>query len=292
MSSYENYSEASQCYDATRIPGGVEIIIGCLAQGEIPLGKQRLLDAGCGTGNYSMALLPQVGRISAVDLNEGMLARAREKLELECNRHNRERIDFHHASIDSLPFEDAIFDGIMVNQVLHHLELAADADYPVYRRVFAEFARVLKPGGAVVVNTCSHEQLRHGFWYYHLIPDETVCMCDRHAPLDVLRSVMQDIGITYQQCFVPLDAMMQGEAYFNPRGPLDKSWRDGDSMWSTVSDKTIDAVCTHLNQLERAKELENYFLKHDARRKHIGQFSFLYGRRKSSAKKLSADYAD
>lgn len=281
MSSYENYSRTARRYDATRIPIGVEIITGCLARGGIPLSEQHLLDAGCGTGNYSAALVGRVGRLSAVDLNDDMLARARNKLAAEdrCGR-----VDFHRASIDALPFEDAVFDGVMVNQVLHHLELAADAaaiDLPVYRKVLGEFARVLKPGGALLINTCSQKQLRHGFWYYRLIPDQTERMCERHAPLDVLRRIMHDSGITYQQCFVPVDALMQGDAYFNPRGPLDKSWRDGDSMWSTVPDKTLAAVCARVNELEEAGQLEKYLAENDARRKHIGQFSFLYGRRKS-----------
>ena len=279
MSNYENYAEAARHYDGTRgIPVGVEIITGCLAQGGTPLAQQYLLDAGCGTGNYSMALLPQVGRISAVDMNDSMLGYARDKLADECARG---RIDFHRASIDSLPFADAVFDGIIVNQVLHHLELAAEAGYPVYRKVFAEFARVLKPGGGVVVNTCSHQQLRHGFWYYRLIPAETERMCERHAPLEVLRSIMADAGIPCRQCFVPVDALMQGDAYFTPRGPLEKSWRDGDSIWSTVPDKTIDAVCARVNQLEESGELENYLRENDAKREHIGQFSFLYGRGES-----------
>ena len=276
MSDYENYSKIARRYDATRIPVGVEIITGCLAQGDTPLHQQHLLDAGCGTGNYSRALLPRVGRISAVDLNAGMLAHARKKFAAESAR---DRIDFHRASIDALPFEDAVFDGVMVNQVLHHLELAAAADYPVYRRVIGEFARVLKPDGALVVNTCSREQLRHGFWYYHLIPEATARMCARHAPREVLRQIMADAGIPCRRCFVPVDALMQGEAYFNPRGPLDKSWRDGDSMWSMVSERTLREVRARVRELERSGELQNYLLKNDARRKHIGQFSFLYGRR-------------
>ncbi len=277
MSSYENYSRTAPRYDATRVPVGVEIITGCLAQGETPLGEQHLLDAGCGTGNYTAALLAGVGRISAVDLNDDMLNRAREKL---AGEYKRGRVDFHRASIDALPFEDSTFDGVMVNQVLHHLEptAGAAAGYPAYRRVFTEFARVLKPGGAVVVNTCSQQQLRHGFWYYHLIPDATEQMCARHAPLDALRQIMQDAGIIHQQCIVPVDALMQGDAYFNPRGPLDKSWRDGDSMWSTVPAQTLEAVHARLNELEQSGALENYLRDHDAERKHIGQFSFLYGR--------------
>ncbi len=47
MSSYESYDERSAQYDRTRGPVGVEIIVGCLAQGRTPLGQMTLLDAGC-----------------------------------------------------------------------------------------------------------------------------------------------------------------------------------------------------------------------------------------------------
>ncbi len=39
-----------------------------------------VLDAGCGTGSYSQALLDHVDKIEAVDLNPGMLEVAVQKL--------------------------------------------------------------------------------------------------------------------------------------------------------------------------------------------------------------------
>jgi hypothetical protein len=167
----------------------------------------------------------------------------------------------------------------MINQVLHHLELAANAGYPSYRAVFTEFARVLKPGGALIVNTCSHEQLKHGFWYYDLIPDETRLMCERHASPEVLKEFMNDAGISYQASFVPLDTLMQGDDYFDPRGPLNKNWRDGDSIWATVSKKKISAISDLIKERDQSGTLITHMQKRDARRKHIGQLSFLYGRR-------------
>ena len=81
MSAYENYTAVSADYDRTRIPVGVEIILGCLASGGRSLGSLRLLDAGCGTGSYCAALRPYAGAIDAVDLNPSMLGVARAKLE-------------------------------------------------------------------------------------------------------------------------------------------------------------------------------------------------------------------
>lgn len=76
-----------------------------------------------------------------------------------------------------------------------------------------------------------------------------------------------------------LDALMQGEAYRHCRGPLSKQWRDGDSIRNTVSAEKIDQICVQLEALDRTGELGNFMYKNDSRRQHIGQLSFLYGRR-------------
>ena len=80
MSSYERYDETAAHYDRTRWPIGAEIIVGCLAQGGVPLADMTVLDAGCGTGNYLRALLPRVARIEALDRSAGMLKIAAPKL--------------------------------------------------------------------------------------------------------------------------------------------------------------------------------------------------------------------
>ena len=69
MSSYENYTHKSRNYDKTREPVGTEISVGCFAHAPVPLDRAEILDAGCGTGNYSRAMLDYVGRIEAVDMN-------------------------------------------------------------------------------------------------------------------------------------------------------------------------------------------------------------------------------
>src|SRR5215207_7840169 len=143
LSSYEDYTRKSGNYDKTREPVGTEILVGCFAHAPVPLDRTVVLDAGCGTGSYSQALLGYVGRIEAVDLNPGMLEVAARKL---AGPQAEGRISFHAARIDELPFEDAALDGIMINQVLHHLPDEASMGFPAHRQVFREFARVLKPG--------------------------------------------------------------------------------------------------------------------------------------------------
>ncbi|MBS1269438.1 MAG: putative methyltransferase YcgJ [Gammaproteobacteria bacterium] len=271
MSSYENYSERAQTYDHTRKPVGVEIIVGCLSKSSVPLTQQYLLDAGCGTGNYSGAMIKHVARIAAVDLNIQMLARAHAKFADP----DKGRIAFHQASIERLPFGAAVFDGVMVNQVMHHLADQAESGYPRIRSVLTEFARVLKPGGMIVINTCSRRQLRKGFWYGSLIPEQINRMCERHIPLSFLQEILHESGFESAHRIVPVDALMQGRSYFNARGPCEKTWRDGDSIWSTVPQKRIDEICAQLEQLAQAGKLEDFMRERDATRSEVGQMTFV-----------------
>lgn len=276
MSSYENYTQTSKRYDETRVPVGIEIYLGCFARAPVALEQMTILDAGCGTGSYSQALLDHVGRIEAVDLNPGMLGVARDKL---ATAYAAGRIAFHQSAIDSLPLDDASVDGVMLNQVLHHIPDNADTGYPAYKRLFGEFARVLKPGGVLMVNTCSHTQLREGWWFYHLLGDVVEEMCAMHIPLDRLSDVLAACGFDVGGRYVPLDGVLQGAAYFDPAGPLDQSWRDGDSVWALVDEQTLASVVAKLGAKQVNGELDAYAREHDARRQVVGQATFVFALR-------------
>jgi ubiquinone/menaquinone biosynthesis C-methylase UbiE len=277
MSTYENYSETSKSYDKTRVPIGVEIILGCLARAPIPLARTKLLDAGCGTGAYSQALLPHVAHIDAVDINPGMLEIASKKLSTP---RTEGLIQFHRAAIDELPFADASFDAITVNQVLHHLPDSDAAGYPAYHRVLKEFSRLLRSDGRVMINTCSHTQLRDGFWPYALLPEAVERICKKHVPLDELERLLEEYGFSSVARYVPVDAVIQGEAYFNARGPLDKHWRDGDSLWAMATESELQAALAKIRKLDQQGKLEQFVERQDQLRRNIGQVTFVCASRR------------
>lgn len=108
-----------------------------LAQG------MRVLDAGCGTGNFEHFIAqknPPAISIDAVDTSPAMLDRARAKC------HDLSGITFAEADLNGrLPFEDATFDRVICINVLFALE---DWD-----RTIAELLRVLKPEGRMVLTS-------------------------------------------------------------------------------------------------------------------------------------------
>lgn len=270
MSRYEDYAAVAKAYDGTRVPIGIEILLGCL-RAAAPLANIGLLDAGCGTGAYSKALLPHVAHIDAVDLNGGMLAVARAKLGAE---ETAGRIAFRQGSIDALPFAGETFDAAIINQVLHHLEDGADEAWPLHAAVIAEMFRVLRPGGVLVINMCTHEQLRGGYWYYDLAPGAREACIRRHIPAERLMAMLAEAGFQERPPVPAVDAVMQGEAYFDPTGPLREDWRKGDSFWALATKEQIAAAEARVRGMRAAGTLESWVRERDARRKGVGQFTF------------------
>jgi SAM-dependent methyltransferase len=271
MSSYEAYEATSRHYDVTRRPVGSEIILGMLAGQARPLGRLELLDAGCGTGNYVLPLLAHVGRIVGVDGNTSMLERAAEKLS---DPVAAGRVTLMPAELTELPFEDASFDAVMVNQVLHHLADEPEAGWSLHRRVLGELVRVLRPGGTLLISTTSQEQLRQGYWYYELIRAAAERLRRRYIPLETLAALLAAMGLTTERT-VPLDAVMQGDAYFDPLGPLEQSWRDGDSGWALASIEERDEAIARVRQLAADGRVGDFLAEHDKHRPAVGQVTVI-----------------
>jgi ubiquinone/menaquinone biosynthesis C-methylase UbiE/DNA-binding MarR family transcriptional regulator len=105
--------------------------------GQTPL---RLhVDLGTGTGSVLRYFAPLAAQSIGIDSSRDMLAIARINLEKAGFRH----VQVRHGDIYALPLADATCDFITIHQVLHFLDDPA--------RALAEAARVLKPGGRMLI---------------------------------------------------------------------------------------------------------------------------------------------
>jgi 2-polyprenyl-6-hydroxyphenyl methylase / 3-demethylubiquinone-9 3-methyltransferase len=123
--------------------------------------KPLILDIGCGAG-FATQRMSQAGyRILGVDLSEPSLRIARNYfrgLGLAApldNPGGRDGCVFSRADAMSLPFGDAVFDAVLCLDFLEHVENP--------RKVIAEAARVLKPGGLFFFHTFNRTFIAYFF---------------------------------------------------------------------------------------------------------------------------------
>jgi ubiquinone/menaquinone biosynthesis C-methylase UbiE/DNA-binding transcriptional ArsR family regulator len=98
-----------------------------------------MADLGAGDGSFSLLLARRAARVIAVDASEKMLDVGREL----AARHNVQNIEFRAGDMEELPIDAATIDVAFFSQSLHH------ALHP--GRALEEAARILKPGGRVVI---------------------------------------------------------------------------------------------------------------------------------------------
>jgi SAM-dependent methyltransferase len=117
----------------------VQAVFDELAALDVPVGRMRALDFGCGVGRLTQALADRFDRCDGVDIADSMIA--------EAERINRrgDRVGYHVNSRPDLTlFESETFDFVLSFIALQHME-------PRYAsRYIAEFIRVLRPGGITI----------------------------------------------------------------------------------------------------------------------------------------------
>jgi len=105
------------------------------ALGNLDLDGRRFLDAGCGTGLFSQAAAARGAEVTAMDVGPNLLAR----VEAKC------RCETAVGDVLALPFPDSRFDIVLCTEVIEHTPQPGTA--------IDELARVLRPGGTLVLTT-------------------------------------------------------------------------------------------------------------------------------------------
>ena len=174
-------------------PAGAFLVAGSFLSGHAPLAKRlfrpeafdlsgakRILDAGCGAGQFTEILLERAdpgATIACFDLSLEMLRRGRKRLQ-------DDRPLPVAADITRLPYRDAAFDCVICGWVLEHL--------PDPRLGLCEIARVLEPGGRILILTT--ETTFFGAWVSRFYK----CRTYRR---DELRAACEEVGLVWTREF-------------------------------------------------------------------------------------------
>ena len=126
-------------------------------------GAGDVLDLACGSGHQTLAWSERGFRVAGLDFDRDLMIAGRTRLA----RAGVAAAAWTQADATSLPYRSGSFDVVFNNSLLEHV--------PAWRRVLAETARVLRPGGIFVMYTTNRasprqQEVNH-FPFYSWLPD-------------------------------------------------------------------------------------------------------------------------
>jgi len=208
VSTVTAYEQQSASYDAEA--GGGLFAVDEPVVAEYLSGREPgvALDAACGTGRYAEFLASHGHQVIGVDSSPDMLAHARRRVPDG---------EFHLGALDELPLPDDSVDVIVCALALVHVRRL--------QPVLAEFARVLRPGGDLVISDVHHELVTRGSVIKARGPANEPCIAAtyRHRLGDYLRPALS-LGFQVRRCEEPGAAPQTGPPPEPATGIGD--WRD------------------------------------------------------------------
>ena len=243
QSTYCNYNEAFTGYDQIRQPHGLDIIFNILRQSEVPVDEQTVLEGGFGTGAYLDKIRHHVQMVCGVEGSDKGYQQTLQKVK------NATNVQLQIGNILQLSFPDNSFHAYMLNQVLHHLDHRNH--FQSIDVFLSEANRVLKPGGHLIINTCTQEQLdpnSGSYWHFKYIYPAAYSMQKQYILLEELEVRLDSLGFTKINCTIPPEKLFCQRYYDDPFIALEPEFIKGDSTYSFLSEVELEASNVRLRE--------------------------------------------
>ncbi len=198
------------------------IVVAALIAGGDVGPATRVLEVGCGTGNYIGAIAAQTGcSANGVDVSTEMLAFARRRCP---------GVALTECPAERLALPDGAQDFVYSVDAIHH--------FASTRAFFREAARVLAPGGRIASVTHSAALLRVGAVLSRYFPETIEANIARYPPPGQLRDEMASAGFAeIEESVVEFAVVTDGSVYANK----------ADSTLHLISDEAYERGMARLN---------------------------------------------
>jgi len=172
---YEKYyNRIASEFNELRLDRYTEIVAtGTIVRAFIEPEKGPLLDVGCGTGRYACYLSKLGFNVIGVDKSCAQLCQAPEIIPRIC------------ACALALPLGNETVSGMVIIDAIHQFDS--------YRKALFEAFRVIKPGGTLIIKTCSHEDLRKRP-FGDLFPSALAVNIERYPDIPLLKEALAIAG--------------------------------------------------------------------------------------------------
>jgi len=113
--------------------------------------KERILDAGCGFGQWTFAMAQTSKHVIGIDIDSERLSVCAQFASIN----NFKNVEFRRASLENIPDFEETFDAVFCYSVIYLTD---------YHKVFRNFFRILKKGGTLYI--CTNGP---GWYLYNII---------------------------------------------------------------------------------------------------------------------------
>ncbi len=156
-----------------------------------PASGSKLLDAGCGTGNFSLKLAVKGVRVTGVDISEEMMSIAKRKT-VEAGFD----VDYKYGDLYNLPFGDESFDAVF--------SMAAFEFIKEPQKAFKELMRVVKKNGILMIGTINGDSPWGELYNTKEFKEKTVFKYADFKTMDEMEALCPDKLIDKGAClFMP-----------------------------------------------------------------------------------------
>ncbi len=256
-SGYKLYNSIGDSYDATRQADKniVSILIKHLALKK----EDNILDIGCGSGNYTVALHNNGINIEGLDYSETMLQHARNK---------NAAIKYQLGDSCSLPYNDARFNGTLFLLSTHHIHNLSQA--------LQEAFRVIDRGRCLIM-TATPEQM-YSYWLWEYFPDMMRNGSKLMKSYEDLSALLSNAGFTniYQDKFFvtnELQDLFLGSGKYRPEIYLDPTVRRNISSFHvSANTQEVHSGLEKLKSDITSGAINQIIAKYES---EIGDYSFI-----------------
>jgi ubiquinone/menaquinone biosynthesis C-methylase UbiE len=225
------YDLLGQNYDSTRRAD--PFILSRLTHHLSSLQAGKILDVGCGTGNYSIELANRGLAVSGIDRSERMIESASQKAS---------NVSWFLGDAEALPFEDDSFSGAICTLAIHHFKELEKPFQEIFRVVYR---------GQFVSFTATPEQME-GYWLNEYFPEAMRKSIEQMPALDRVKISLSRAGFgkikteTYEIRPDLKDRFLYCGKH-SPELYLDATIRAGISTFSNIANRSeVERGCKRL----------------------------------------------
>ncbi len=140
-----------------------------------------ILDIGCGTGNYTVALSNHGLKMYGIEPAKTMLDIARQK---------SSDVNWLNGKAEEIPFENEKLDGAIATLTIHH--------WQDLKAAFQEIYRVIKPGAKFILFTATPRQMEK-YWLNYYFPQMMRSSIEQMPALQAIENAAYEAGLELEK---------------------------------------------------------------------------------------------